>query len=140
VQARVNGGGPYNGPNAGKVVWFPHGTIATGVGSDGTGTRFADLNGDGRAEYLDLKAISGAISVWLNDCRAPDVSPAPSGTIVALHPTATSGPIVSPEPVKEVTPDDCEDGLKFQCIQCKAVKDETIAVTERCVVRRINID
>ena len=28
-------GGPDNGPNAAKVVWYPHGTIGTGVGNNG---------------------------------------------------------------------------------------------------------
>jgi hypothetical protein len=131
VQAWINGGGPDNGPNAGKVAWYPHGTIATGVGADGTGTRFADLNGDGRAEYLDLKAVSGAISVWLNDCRVSDVPSAPLGTVIAPQPTATSGPVVSPEPITVPTPDDCKEGMKFECIQCNDVDDETEAVTER---------
>lgn len=53
---------PDNGPNARKVVWHPLGTIATGVSSDGTGTRFANLNGFGRAEYIDLKGISGSMT------------------------------------------------------------------------------
>jgi hypothetical protein len=68
VQLWINGGGPDNGPNAAKVVWHPHGTIATGVGTSGTGAQMADLNGDGRAEYLDVKFDTSAVKVWLNGC------------------------------------------------------------------------
>ncbi|KAI3393725.1 hypothetical protein diail_3771 [Diaporthe ilicicola] len=56
----LNGGGPDNGPNAAKVVWLPHGTIANGVGGSGMGIQFADLNGDSRAEYLDVKFDTSA--------------------------------------------------------------------------------
>jgi hypothetical protein len=137
VQAWINGGGPDNGPNAAKVVWYPHGTIATGVGSGGTGIRFADLNGDRRAEYLDLTAISGAISAWLNDCRATDVTnpnPSPTSGPVATdvtnpNPSSTSGPVATALPVVD-TPPVCTPGVEFQCIQCSAVSDETKAVTE----------
>ncbi len=52
AQLWLNGGGPDDGPNAAKIVWIPHGTIATGAGGDGKGVQFADLNGDGRSEYL----------------------------------------------------------------------------------------
>lgn len=54
VQAWLNGGGPDDGPNAAKVVWLPQGTIASDVGSIGWGIQLADLNGDGRAEYIDI--------------------------------------------------------------------------------------
>ncbi|KAF7339011.1 Acetyl xylan esterase [Mycena venus] len=64
----INGGGPDNGPNAAKVVWFPQGVIATGVGSSGVGVQFADLNGDGRAEYLDVNYQTSAVNAWLNGC------------------------------------------------------------------------
>ncbi|KAJ7243855.1 hypothetical protein B0H12DRAFT_819301 [Mycena haematopus] len=65
VDAWLNLGGPDDGPNAAKVSWLPAGTIATGIGKDGTGVRFADLNGDGRAEYLYLDE-NGAMTAYLN--------------------------------------------------------------------------
>ncbi|KAJ7859025.1 hypothetical protein B0H14DRAFT_2351404 [Mycena olivaceomarginata] len=68
VEVWLNGGGPDNGPNAAKVVWHPQGVIATGVGSSGAGVQFADLNGDGRAEYLDVDAMTSAVNAWLNGC------------------------------------------------------------------------
>jgi hypothetical protein len=68
AQLWLNGGGPDNGPNAAKVVWYPHDTIATGVGGNGRGLQFADLNGDGRAEYLDVAFDTSAVTVWLNGC------------------------------------------------------------------------
>lgn len=46
------GQAPDEGPNAGKVQWAPMGVIATGVGARGDQIRFADLDGDGRAEYI----------------------------------------------------------------------------------------
>lgn len=49
---RNAGGAPDEGPNAGKVQWVSVGEIAAGVGGRGDQIRFADLDGDGRAEYL----------------------------------------------------------------------------------------
>ncbi|KAJ6600731.1 hypothetical protein B0H10DRAFT_2083067 [Mycena sp. CBHHK59/15] len=68
VELWINGGGPDDGPNAAKVVWYPQGVIATGVGTSGAGVQFADLNGDGRAEYLDVNYLSSAVNAWLNGC------------------------------------------------------------------------
>ncbi|KAJ7648750.1 SGNH hydrolase-type esterase domain-containing protein [Mycena polygramma] len=68
VELWINGGGPDDGPNAAKVVWYPQGVIATGVGSSGVGVQFADLNGDGRAEYLDVNYLTSAVNAWLNGC------------------------------------------------------------------------
>jgi hypothetical protein len=68
VQEWYNQGGPDNGPNAGKVSWWGRGIIATGVGTDGKGVLFADLNGDKRAEYCDVDASSSAMKAWLNVC------------------------------------------------------------------------
>ncbi|KAF4438886.1 SGNH hydrolase [Fusarium acutatum] len=51
----LNGDGPDDGPNAAKVVWLPHGKIPDGVGNSGRDVQFTDLNGDSRAEYLDVK-------------------------------------------------------------------------------------
>ncbi|KAJ7707015.1 SGNH hydrolase-type esterase domain-containing protein [Mycena metata] len=68
VELWINGGGPDNGPNAGKVVWYPQGVIATGVGTSGVGVQFADLNGDGRADYIDVNYLTSALNAWLNGC------------------------------------------------------------------------
>ncbi|KAJ6595006.1 SGNH hydrolase-type esterase domain-containing protein [Mycena vulgaris] len=68
VELWINGGGPDNGPNAAKVVWLPQGVIATGVGTSGVGVQFADLNGDGRAEYMDVIYLTSAVNAWLNGC------------------------------------------------------------------------
>ncbi|CAG8981912.1 hypothetical protein HYALB_00009167 [Hymenoscyphus albidus] len=67
VQLYLNAGAPNNG-NGANVVWLPHGTIATGVGNDGKGIQFADLNGDGRAEYIDVAYDTSAVTAWLNGC------------------------------------------------------------------------
>ncbi|RDL35318.1 SGNH hydrolase [Venustampulla echinocandica] len=69
VQLWLNGGGPDTGSNAAKVVWLPHGTIATGVGTNGKGIQFSDLNGDGRAEFVDVAYDTSAVTAWLNGSR-----------------------------------------------------------------------
>ncbi|KFY32373.1 hypothetical protein V493_00257 [Pseudogymnoascus sp. VKM F-4281 (FW-2241)] len=56
---------PDEGPNAGKIQYEPHGVIATGVGATGDQIRFADLDGDGRAEYIWVHD-NGAVTVWWN--------------------------------------------------------------------------
>ncbi|EHK97168.1 hypothetical protein M7I_7089 [Glarea lozoyensis 74030] len=73
VDCWLNLGGPDNGPNAGKVGWLPQGTIATGIGKDGAGVRFADINGDGRAEYLYVYE-DGSVEAYLN-AGGPDNGP-----------------------------------------------------------------
>ncbi|KAL5325508.1 hypothetical protein ACEPPN_006635 [Leptodophora sp. 'Broadleaf-Isolate-01'] len=65
VEAWLNLGGPDNGPNAAKVNWLYNGFVATGAGVPGSSVVFADLNGDGRAEYLSI-AANGAVTCWLN--------------------------------------------------------------------------
>jgi hypothetical protein len=67
VTAYLNSGGPANGPNNTQIYWNPEGIVATGVGTNGSGVRFADLNGDGRVEYLNVNA-NGAVDAWLNAC------------------------------------------------------------------------
>jgi hypothetical protein len=41
------------------------GIIASGVGTDGEDIRFADLNSDGRAEYLSI-GEDGSVTAYLN--------------------------------------------------------------------------
>ncbi len=60
LQAWLNGG-----PGCGGWCWYPQGTIATGVGAPGSQIRFADINGDGRADYVNLQP-NGAMDVWVN--------------------------------------------------------------------------
>ncbi|KAF5632039.1 SGNH hydrolase [Fusarium sp. NRRL 52700] len=51
VKAFLNLGSSSGVANAAKIQWSAQGTSASGVVKNGTGVRFADLNGDGRAEY-----------------------------------------------------------------------------------------
>jgi lysophospholipase L1-like esterase len=60
IQVWLNGG-----PGCGGWCWYPQGTIATGVGAPGSQIQFADLNGDGLADYLNVKP-DGSIDAWLN--------------------------------------------------------------------------
>ena len=46
------GRAPDEGANAGQVQWVGLGVIATGVGARGDQVHFADLDGDGRADYI----------------------------------------------------------------------------------------
>jgi hypothetical protein len=71
VQAWLNGGA---NPSGGQWLWWPQGTIAGGVGAGpGTTVEFADINGDGRADYLVINTSTGAVQAWLNG------GPNPSG-------------------------------------------------------------
>jgi lysophospholipase L1-like esterase len=47
-------------------IWNSVGRIATGVGLPGTSVRFADINGDGKADYVILDPSNGSLTVWLN--------------------------------------------------------------------------
>ncbi|GAA4965843.1 hypothetical protein GCM10023238_36920 [Streptomyces heliomycini] len=46
-------------------LWYPQQTVASGVGAAGSTIRFADLNGDGRADYLKVNADS-SVQAWIN--------------------------------------------------------------------------
>ena len=64
-----NQGGPPDPLLSGKVGWYDLGPIAARiVGTDGNGVQFADLNGDGRAEYLEVDPNTSAVNAWLNGC------------------------------------------------------------------------
>ncbi|MGI5155478.1 hypothetical protein [Microbispora sp. CA-102843] len=63
VQAWLNGGPK---PSGGDWYWFPGGQVASGVGVDGARIQFADLNGDGRADYLDVDPQTGSTRAWIN--------------------------------------------------------------------------
>jgi hypothetical protein len=64
VQAWKNSGPSSSAP--GGWIWVPQGQIASGVGSPGTQIQFADITGDGRADYLDVSPAGGATRAWLN--------------------------------------------------------------------------
>ena len=66
VDAWLNLGGPDDGADAAKVSWLAQGEIANGLGKDGTNVVFADVNGDGRADYLWLDPNSGDVTAYLN--------------------------------------------------------------------------
>ncbi|KAG4435655.1 hypothetical protein IFR05_008850 [Cadophora sp. M221] len=66
VEAYLNLGSPENGPNATKVKWLPQGKIVTGVGQARDNVGFADVNCDGRADYLTVSSTDGSVQLWLN--------------------------------------------------------------------------
>ncbi|GGP66221.1 FG-GAP-like repeat-containing protein [Streptomyces abikoensis] len=60
VRAWRNAGG-------GRDDWSPYGLIATGVpGATGDQVRFADIDGDGKADYV-LVGADGSLRAWRND-------------------------------------------------------------------------
>ncbi|KAL4886051.1 hypothetical protein BJY04DRAFT_213590 [Aspergillus karnatakaensis] len=61
VIAYINGGGLTQ-----KQIWYPAGTVATGVGAQGKDIHFADINGDGFAEYLWVHPNDGSVDCWYN--------------------------------------------------------------------------
>jgi lysophospholipase L1-like esterase len=72
AQAWLNGGPDSSAPDG--WLWLPAGTIAAGVGAPGSQIQFADLEGDGRADYLDVNP-SSSVDEWLNggqDASAQD--------------------------------------------------------------------
>ncbi|MFD5143087.1 FG-GAP-like repeat-containing protein [Streptomyces sp. NPDC058401] len=65
VRARLNRGG------SGAGIWQDIGRIASGVTTDRERVRFADFDGDGRADYLYI-APDGGVTAYIN--RGGDVS------------------------------------------------------------------
>ncbi|MGK5545369.1 FG-GAP-like repeat-containing protein [Streptomyces sp. URMC 127] len=59
VHAYINKGGD------GQGGWDDRGVIATGTGAPGHKVRFADINDDGKADYLVVED-NGAVHAWLN--------------------------------------------------------------------------
>ncbi|QCX74663.1 Cytolethal distending toxin subunit B precursor [Streptomyces sp. YIM 121038] len=59
VRAHLNRGGD------GKDGWSDRGTFASGA-KPGSTIRFADINGDGKADYLSV-ADDGAVTAWINN-------------------------------------------------------------------------
>lgn len=77
VDAWINGGFNWQGPVGGgkaSVGWLPQGTIASGISDPGSWITFADLNGDGRAEYISVNGI-GALHCYLNGNPLTDNGP-----------------------------------------------------------------
>ncbi|MGW3078269.1 MULTISPECIES: FG-GAP-like repeat-containing protein [unclassified Kitasatospora] len=61
VKAWLNRGGD----PAGAGGWYGIGQVATGVTTDRSRVRLADLDGDGKADYLLINP-DGSVNVWLN--------------------------------------------------------------------------
>ena len=68
VKARMNLGTDLSKDNRAKVKWAETSEIAYGVGQKGEGVIFADMNADGRAEYLVAKKEDSSVRGWVNGC------------------------------------------------------------------------
>ncbi|MFE1442708.1 hypothetical protein ACFW7M_29025, partial [Streptomyces sp. NPDC058739] len=66
VQVWENRGPKPNEPIGSDWYWYPGGYVASGVGVDARRIQFADLNDDGRADYLDVDPQNGATRAWIN--------------------------------------------------------------------------
>ncbi|MDI1459817.1 VCBS repeat-containing protein [Catellatospora sp. KI3] len=60
VTAWINNGGNNRGG------WSGYGQVAAGL-APGSQVRFADFNGDGRADYLIVDPTTGAVTAWINN-------------------------------------------------------------------------
>ncbi|MCZ4126195.1 GDSL-type esterase/lipase family protein [Streptomyces sp. H39-S7] len=84
VTAYLNGGipSPLSPAPAGKstIPWTELGYVASGVagGAPGGQIQFADLNGDGRADYINVHPDS-SVTAYLNGGIPSPLSPAPAG-------------------------------------------------------------
>ncbi|WKU47543.1 FG-GAP-like repeat-containing protein [Streptomyces sp. VNUA116] len=61
-------GGVYayvNNQPAGNDRWINRGVVATGTGAPGNKVRFADINDDGKADYLVVED-NGSVHAWIN--------------------------------------------------------------------------
>ncbi len=67
VRLWQNGG---SAGNPGERVWIEQGQITTGDGTPGYKILFADLNGDGRVEYLEVNPDTSAVTAYQNACHA----------------------------------------------------------------------
>jgi len=52
--------------DSGGWGWWEWGVVATGVGTSRDDIRFADLNGDGRDDYISVDQATGGLQVWYN--------------------------------------------------------------------------
>lgn len=76
VNCWINGG-----LKDGAYTWNSLGQIATGFGDDGAGVVFADIDGDGKAEYLWVSQ-TGEVTAYLNAGGTPP-NWEPQGTIAS---------------------------------------------------------
>jgi hypothetical protein len=72
VEGDTPEGGASTAPsgNTFQPGWADDGVVAIGVGRPGAGVQFADLDGDGRKDYIWADASDGSVRAWLNKGRA----------------------------------------------------------------------
>ncbi|KAG4426169.1 hypothetical protein IFR04_000635 [Cadophora malorum] len=83
IEVWINQGQVAGGKTPANVGWWPQGIVATGTGSPGSRIKFADLNGDGKADYLIIDDIGG-VDVYLN--LGPKANTDPNGGQVEWWP------------------------------------------------------
>jgi hypothetical protein len=84
VWTRAHDGAAYvwfnNYPNS--PSWLPGGEIAGGVGVSGHTIKYATLQDTGRASYVAVNPVNGAIAAWLNGCQ--NLGPATNSNLVYI--------------------------------------------------------
>ena len=68
VNARMNLGTDPIKNNRAQVKWADTSVAGLGVGQTGQGVQFADMNADGRAEYLVVSKEDSSVRGWMNAC------------------------------------------------------------------------
>lgn len=57
-----------------QPTWREGGEIAGGVGTSGANVRYARLQVTGRADYVAVDPLTGALGAWLGACADPDTA------------------------------------------------------------------
>jgi lysophospholipase L1-like esterase len=124
VQAWINGGLI----SQGKVTWYPRGKIANGVGTSGQVIAFGDLNGDKRAEYLEITPSTGAVASWFNGCQELTNALGGGGPINLSGPNRpASSPIATPLPLgNDILPPDPNENAPHD--ENQAILDQACAL------------
>lgn len=78
----ANGIGTY-GPGQFLQNWQSANKVADGLHSDASWVHLADMDGDGKADYLVVDVHTGALTCWLNHLPAPWAPAGADGGIIA---------------------------------------------------------
>ncbi|KAL8966917.1 MAG: hypothetical protein Q9197_005718 [Variospora fuerteventurae] len=64
----------HNGDMKFHTAWPHNPDAASGIGKDGAGVMFADMNGDGRADYLFVNETTGSVILYHNTGRGDEIA------------------------------------------------------------------
>jgi hypothetical protein len=81
------------GPDIDIPTRWPQGEIASGVGAKRTNIVFADINGDGKSDYIVIDSESGAVQQWQNGGSGGTEEIGPGITFADLDGIRPSSPL-----------------------------------------------